>query len=439
MHVQKLLRKAVKIASKAIPNNPLLRPKGYYVTPKEYYEAQPCQGIFYQEIYPNHTTTLKLPDTYSNLLPDYIRFDDWSDPKKEYLTATTNTYVVGIPGGRLFTNNQDLIAFISSDNQLIGDVSYQWSKDEGVRPQNNSIFNYLYFPDIKHLPGVALSLLAGGHSGESYAHWMTDVLPKIHLVKAAGLFDVVDWFIVPSFAYEYQRESLGMLGIPADKVIVSNKPINHYQADLLLATAYIRGQRSHLVPDWVHTFLQETFLPHILEEPNPYPAYVYINRRGYDHRHILNEAELITLLSIYGIESFSPAEMKLKQCLQLFQAAKVIVGVSGDDLTNLAFCKPGTQLIELAPDVFPSYVWLNYSRYSSVKHDTLFCKSTASDTDMKWNIAEKQNFHVNILLLKSKLEKIFSTRNKHSWLKKKISSVNGHGATAILNEKEKTL
>lgn len=128
------------------------------------------------------------------------------------------------------------------------------------------------------------------------------------------------------------------------------------------------------------------------------------------------------MLSSYGFETFAMAEHDFKGKIQLFNGAKVIVALSGTSLTNLAFCEPGTYLIELTPDVFTAYVWLCYSNYAKVHHETLFCKSTAAFNEINWSKAERQDFFVNIPLLKSKLERIMTAIQAESLANRSVYS-----------------
>ena len=62
----------------------------------------------------------------------------------------------------------------------------------------------------------------------------------------------------------------------------------------------------------------------------------------------------------HGFEFFAPRENDLKEQIEAFQSARVIVAPHGEALANLVFCQPGTLVIELFPSnlVRARYCWL---------------------------------------------------------------------------------
>lgn len=74
---------------------------------------------------------------------------------------------------------------------------------------------------------------------------------------------------------------------------------------------------------------------------------------------MVNEDEVICCLEKYNIVPICLEDWTVAQQIQLFASAKVIVGPHGAGLANLAFCQPGTQVIEIfhAQHVVPTY-WM---------------------------------------------------------------------------------
>ena len=61
-------------------------------------------------------------------------------------------------------------------------------------------------------------------------------------------------------------------------------------------------------------------------------------------------------MSKKGFTSYKVGQLSFKQQIHLFKNAKIIVGAHGAAFANLAFCNPGTQIIEIKPIHHPNYV-----------------------------------------------------------------------------------
>jgi hypothetical protein len=75
-----------------------------------------------------------------------------------------------------------------------------------------------------------------------------------------------------------------------------------------------------------------------------------------DHCQIKNNNEVIEFLNKKGFTSYKVGQLSFKQQIHLFKNAKIIVGAHGAAFANLAFCNPGTQIIEIKPIHHPNYV-----------------------------------------------------------------------------------
>lgn len=82
------------------------------------------------------------------------------------------------------------------------------------------------------------------------------------------------------------------------------------------------------------------------------PRKIFVSRRGAP-RDISNETEVISALTSVGFEVIHPGKMILEEQAAVFSNATHVVGVMGAGLTNIMFCQPGTNIINLAPATFP--------------------------------------------------------------------------------------
>ncbi|NJM56880.1 MAG: glycosyltransferase family 61 protein, partial [Synechococcales cyanobacterium RU_4_20] len=203
-------------------------------------------------------------------------------------------------------------------------------------------------PPSQTLAGTAV--LLSTLSGHVYYHWMIDLLPRIGLLRQELQqqrlgFDHIDHFIVNSLEAKFQRETLQHLGVPLEKVIESDR-VPHLQAETLLVPSF-PGQLDWIPPATID-FLRQQFLPKAAQNgTQTHPKRIYISRQGARYRRVLNEDQVLEILRPYGFVSVSLEELSVCEQAALFAQAEIIVAPHGSGLTNLVFCQPHTQILEL--------------------------------------------------------------------------------------------
>jgi len=75
-------------------------------------------------------------------------------------------------------------------------------------------------------------------------------------------------------------------------------------------------------------------------------------------------------LTALGFECVSLSNMRVQDQIRLFEEARIVVGPHGGGFTNIAFCRPGTRVIELFDEsylngyeILSRAVNLDYSRF----------------------------------------------------------------------------
>jgi capsular polysaccharide biosynthesis protein len=372
--------------------NSKYKPKGVYKTAKEYFNSNLKLGIEFFEIYPGYE---------SNLPMSKELYDSCSDYAKPTLSVKTDYVVVKVPNGRLYTDNMGSIAIISHDNKLIGDVSFQYIDGKNAEPKNNLIFSQSYFIPPLKLPGTVFSMLSGGGTINNYGHWLMDALPRFHLLKESGLLDTVDWFLIPSMRYDYQRDAVKILGIPANKIIEGDK-IRHIQGDNLIATTAPRGEHV-LIPEWSFRFIRDTYVPVSGDKPL-YPPMVHISRKDSSFRNVLNEDEMVKILEPYGFVNITLSKLSLLEKVNLFAHADVVIGASGAGLTNLFFSKEGGKLIELFSEGFVLTDYIDLAKHSKVEHHYVISESLSEVKNKKQG--QRDHMTIDLKKLKKVLEEV---------------------------------
>ncbi len=399
----------LSIAPSFAPKNPPIAPQGIYPLTKSWIEASNLKS-YVQVIWgkekvnsenPQNLYLLAAPQEKIlhqcagvNCVSCMKKLCDLFQPnqiqKKIYLCEQNQplslekpeTFIAMIPQGRAWIVPQknhwlisNAIAIITPDNYLLGDISrfYPWRLPgcEKHDLRSHPIFSQEEMPTLENLEGnvVFLSTLAG----HVYYHWLIDVIPRLGMMIRRGInLDKIDWFVVNSLQKSYQKETLQALGIPLKKVIESdNHP--HIQAQRLIVPSFPGDL------DWPLSgtidFLRETFLKTSVSNQKPYPERIYISRAKSKHRHIVNEPEVLDLITNYGFIPIFLETLAFQEQIALFQYAKYIVAPHGSGLTNLLFSSPETTVIEFFSPRYIRSDYLIISQQLQLKHYYLLGES----------------------------------------------------------------
>ncbi len=285
--------------------------------------------------------------------------------KPPYLEQNPPNKVAIIPQGRTWIaprknwwNVCNAIATIHPNHQLDTSFSrfYPAPLPNCQNPDfsQHQVFFLDEFPPLKYLEGKIAIL--SGLSGNVYFHWMVDVLPRLEILKQQGIdLAEIDGFVVNSIQRPFQRETLEKLGIPLSKIIESDQQ-SHLQAEELIVPAF--ASTVGWVSPWIIEFQRQLFATAIHAPDVDYPERIYITRKKAQYRRIFNESEVIECLKQYGFETVELETISVEQQAALFAHAKVIIAPHGAGLTNLMFCRPETQVIELiSPHYLRFYYW----------------------------------------------------------------------------------
>lgn len=209
-----------------------------------------------------------------------------------------------------------------------------------------------------------------------YAHWLLDGLGAFAMLEQQGV--EYDWLCVPHNR-PYIKESLELLGVDPAKIIASDVDNFYIQADELIIpsrltyrVSYADSSPYHLLAvhttSWHVNFLRKKLLPLVDQvDRSKLSPKIFISRKNAQHRKILNEDELFELFEEQGYKKFFLEEMTFLEQVALFAQATHVAGAHGAGLTNIAFCCPGTQVIEIFQKRFDATFWL-LSQHVGAKH-----------------------------------------------------------------------
>jgi capsular polysaccharide biosynthesis protein len=234
------------------------------------------------------------------------------------------------------------VSVVDQAGQLVADVSVEW----GRKVEENWAFRRLLLPKTQPVTGRTLVLASTG--GDTYFHWITDVLPRLGLARRGG-YDPAsfDWVLVNGLTHPFQKETLKHLGISENCCLSFHKTELAYEMKEALLPS-LPGVPGVVSPETIE-FLQSTFPKKKVGTGRK----LFIGRGGAKHRALIHEGKIAAMLSERGFESVKCEKLSVQEQVNIFGSAEVVVGAHGAALTNLVFCRPGTQVVELFS---PAYV-----------------------------------------------------------------------------------
>lgn len=232
------------------------------------------------------------------------------------------------------------------------------------------------WPEPQDMAGTCL-LLTSDWSEGNYGHFMLDAIPRLHLFEQAGFqWNDVDHIYCASNTPDKARAWLGRFGVPVKKCILQPMAAGESRRfERLLAPTFPGVRRNY--PQWTSEYLRRALGGRTL----PSKRALYVTRAG-GQRQAKNEAEIIPVLKRFGFELYDP--MNKSAPWKDFAQARFIVGAHGAGLTDLAFCLPGTSVLELLPSdhQFPYYCSLSLG--AGLRYAYLVCNSEVERDATAW-------------------------------------------------------
>ncbi|MFK7993418.1 MAG: DUF563 domain-containing protein [Granulosicoccus sp.] len=211
--------------------------------------------------------------------------------------------------------------------------------------------------------------LLGNRNADNYYHWMNDVLPRLAVLEKSGCsIDSVDCFVVNPLKHPFHYECLQMLGIESDRIHTVNKG-EYIKADQLMVPMYGSNSLGLSQGRWNPEFLNRVFAPEVKPEPT---LRLYVSRGATGARGVSNEPALIEYMESRDFQVVRAESMTIREQAELFAAASVVFGPHGAGFSNIAFCQPGTKVIELFNAHIAPCFW-TVSELMQLQHYVHFC------------------------------------------------------------------
>lgn len=293
-------------------------------------------------VLPNNSIYIVKDPEEINLIPPLNSFPEKKIPNE----SITNEFYIASIKNALCLQNQTILhknKFILPDSfRHYGFISTHRALHYDVASKSFNSNEKL--DKITWQPGDSIFL--SGEFSESYGHFLLEVVSRLWISQ---FIDIRQYkFIMnPTDRHRWQLDILKALGINPNQILYLHHPT--------------RCERLHIpVQSFVLRKYTSTLAYNTWKKIGDYydmgvgPDKIYVSRSKLknNRRRLLNEKEVEKVLSSHGFSIIHPQELSIRNQVNLFRNARIIVGPSGSAMYNCVFQKKHTKKLILAPPKF---------------------------------------------------------------------------------------
>jgi capsular polysaccharide biosynthesis protein len=322
--------------------------------------------------------------------------------KKIFFSKNIYYNLYNIPYCRLYTNTVSDAAYIFKKNLLI-EPSYQYRFNKKNQISNKNIYENIAIKYgtpkfIKKINGNVFSLLCGGAAKNNYWHWLFDVLPKIGILQKTLIKKKPNQYLCPSLKNKFQHESLRILKIKKNQLI-NGEIYKHILCKNLITVDHPVNRvnnpsKSILnIPLWIIKWHRKSFIPKKYKRRKEFEK-IYIDRHNeniINKRLVVNDNEFKLFLKTNGFKIITLSDYTFQKQVEIFNSAKIIIGLHGAGLGNIIFCKNSAKIIEIQTVNSGRAIW-NLAKMCKLKYFRLIEKNLSSNLFYQ-NFEIKVNFN----------------------------------------------
>ncbi|MDG2286480.1 MAG: glycosyltransferase 61 family protein [Alphaproteobacteria bacterium] len=213
----------------------------------------------------------------------------------------------------------------------------------------------------------------GGYA-RNYFHWLIEASITLKIYLEAGL--TLPILSLGPRSTPFQVAFLDLFGLSDRVHPCITRPCRIHVRELTISRHVFNS--AQIEPEHI-SWLRDRFAGLLAERGlQPGPERVYVARNDSTMKRIVDEDRIIELLKQRSFSIVTPGEHGLLEQARLFADAKVIVGVHGAGLTNMAFSPSNARIIEL--DNTRNYPSDHYVRLAKAAgHDHRYLRAQPSD------------------------------------------------------------
>ena len=242
------------------------------------------------------------------------------------------------------------------------------------------------------------TMLLSSNEPGNYGSFLFRILPKI----ISHRYLAKDCKLLVSLPYKSMRRLLEICGIDESDVILHD-PRKAYRLDRVIVPSV---RNPHAFLDEVTVGLFDEIRTRVTSATGSRSDLLFVSRRNLSstkagYRAMENEAELERCLEQLGFKTIHPETMSADEQVAAFASASLVVGQSGGAMFNVAFCRPGTIVIDIESE--PHWIHAHMSYFSSLNLRYVIFEAKPLPRDER---GIHRSFRVNVTALKAMIQEM---------------------------------
>ncbi|MEJ8756746.1 glycosyltransferase family 61 protein [Pontibacter sp. H259] len=199
----------------------------------------------------------------------------------------------------------------------------------------------------KYKKGLYTSVLHLPWAASNNYHWFFDCLPRLYFLLQEVEKPITIIMRADLPAYQYETLQFILQGYANVKVVYIGKR-EKWRVEQFILPSFLSNSQSGYLPNVVLDWLREQIWQGYTVKPTTPKRRIYISRSKAKTRRVLNEQELLPLLSKYNFDIIRAEELTYQEQVQLFYPSEAVIGPHGAGLTNILFAE-NCKVLEFHP------------------------------------------------------------------------------------------
>jgi len=237
--------------------------------------------------------------------------------------------------------------------------------------------------DSQDLRTIDKAVLAKSRGAENYGHFLIEMLTRAWFARTH--LDLTDW---PALIHKSTAaiesvaiQALQQAGYRRDQILIcGQEPV------FLQELIFVDGLSDH--SRYLSPYVMQC-LDTIADGVQAGTASkIYVTRRPAQTRDFVNEGQISACLAANGFSEVTTASLDFRSQIATFKGAGTVVGAMGAALTNLVFCKPGTDVFVFMPSSAAEVLFWMIAQVRRLNYCEIRTKETGPQTGpLAWDRA----------------------------------------------------
>ena len=203
--------------------------------------------------------------------------------------------------------------------------------------------------------------------GGNFWHWLVDSLPRLVSLRRVLPAAEPVTLVLPDTLHAAQREVLSHLLPTNFSVRILPKRV-WVRADRVILPSFLSGRANGFLPaDYVNEIRSQVLRGFGLPEAAERRERIWVSRKGTVHRQVRNELAVMDALAPLGFRSVRPDLLPMREQVELFRTADIVVGPHGAGLGAILF-SGRIPVVVLYPNEVPTTFFFTLARGLGQKH-----------------------------------------------------------------------